>query len=105
LTPAVFDVVAGQPVQVTVTNNGKVQHNLTEVYCPVPGHEDAGMKGVVHVSAATAPAGGANSTTGTPTALPTSGADFTNTWTLIAGIVGALLIAFGLGIGPSARQR
>ena len=142
LTPNTFTVEAGQPVQVTVTNNGTIQHNLAfqlpskniektlfatnlnpgetrmveftftdagdwVVFCPIPGHEAAGMKGVVHVTAAAmanatmAPTRAATPMAHAPAALPTTGGD--QSWVLLAGAFGVLLIVSGILFGARAR--
>ncbi len=150
LTPNTFTVQMGQPVEVTVTNNGAVQHNLSftspsgkttklfaanlnpgqtqtaqftfteagdwTMFCPVPGHEQAGMKGVVHVTATSSGAAKTNtpsaqmtqtSNTGSatmtpaangPSSLPTTGGSVPIASLLIIGALGALLIGAGIAM-------
>ncbi len=151
LTPNTFTVQMGQPVQITVTNNGAIQHNLalmppsggvpkqlfatnlnpgesrtvqftfTEagdwtMFCPIPGHEQQGMKGVIHVMAgssgatmtstpaaqmtpaANAPAASTTPAAGTPSNLPTSGGSFSASSLLIVGALGILLIGAGFAL-------
>jgi len=113
-TPAQAIVPAGQTVQITVTNNGTIEHNFTvelpdqieqtlfatnlkpgetrtasftfaragawQMYCPIDGHEDLGMKGTLTVVAgatggASTPASAAAPTAPSapaPPATPTS---------------------------------
>ena len=72
-----------------------------EMYCPVDGHESAGMKGTVMVVAAQGSTGqGGAATAAAPSTLPTTGGSAS----LVTWIFAALgLAAFGLGLRFARR--